>query len=101
LFVTDRRLDIIRQAITKEKSMQILKQTILAGWPEMRSQCIPEISEFWNHRDELSVEDSLIFRGQKVIIPHNLRQEMLTQVHTGHLGVTKTIERAKDNMFWP
>jgi hypothetical protein len=47
------------------------------------------------------VEDSLIFRGQKVIIPHNLRQEMMTHVHTGHLGVTKTIERGKDNMSWP
>lgn len=26
---------------------------------------------------------------------------MLCQVHTGHLGVTKTLERAKDNIFWP
>ena len=26
---------------------------------------------------------------------------MLNQIHTGHLGVTKTLERAKDSMFWP
>ena len=26
---------------------------------------------------------------------------MLSKVHTGHLGVNKTIERAKENLFWP
>ena len=25
---------------------------------------------------------------------------MLRQVHTGHLGITKTLERAKDKIFW-
>ena len=26
---------------------------------------------------------------------------MISKVHTGHLGVSKTLERAKDNLFWP
>ena len=43
LFVTDRRLNIIRQAITQDAD--ISKQTILNGWPERRSQRIPEIAE--------------------------------------------------------
>lgn len=101
LFVTNRRLDSIRNAIKQDRSMQTLKKTILEGWPENRSNCPQEVIEFWNHRDELSVEESLIFRGQKLVIPPPLRPEMLVQVHTGHLGVTKTLERAKDNMFWP
>ncbi|XP_045167174.2 uncharacterized protein K02A2.6-like [Mercenaria mercenaria] len=101
LFVTDRRLDSIRQAIAQDRSMQILKQTIVEGWPAERSLCKAEILDFWNHRDEMSVEDSLIFRGQKLVIPSELRSDMLSQVYTGHMGVTKTTERAKDNMFWP
>ena len=44
---------------------------------------------------------SLIFRGQKIVIPKSLRAKMLNQIHTGHLGVTKTLERAKDSIFWP
>lgn len=51
--------------------------------------------------DELSVQNSLIFRGQRLVIPAGLCSEMLRQVHAGHLGVTKTIERAKENLFWP
>ena len=42
-----------------------------------------------------------ILVGQKIVIPESLRAEVLKQVHTGHLGVTKTLERAKDNIFWP
>ena len=59
------------------------------------------VLEYWNHRDELSFEEGLIFRGQTIVIPKSLRAEMLKQVHTGHSGVTKTFERAKDSIFWP
>jgi hypothetical protein len=62
---------------------------------------MPEIIEFWNHRDELLIEDNLIFRGHTIVIPKSLRNEMINQVHTGHFGVTKTLERAKDSLFWP
>ena len=81
--------------------MQKLIQTITSGWPELRAKCSPEVLEFWNHRDEVSLEDDLIFRGQKLLIPPALRQEMISKVHTGHLGVNKTLERAKDSIFWP
>ncbi|MCG8076812.1 MAG: DDE-type integrase/transposase/recombinase, partial [Candidatus Thiodiazotropha taylori] len=101
LFVTDSRLDSIRTAIKNDNKMQKLKQTIACGWPDLRAECDPEIQDFWNHRDELSFEDDLIFRGQKLLIPPALRQEMISKVHTGHLGVSKTLERAKDNLFWP
>ncbi|MEW8546431.1 MAG: RNase H-like domain-containing protein, partial [Candidatus Thiodiazotropha sp.] len=101
LHITDKRLENVKQAIQQDSQMQILKRTIKEGWPETRSACNSVVSEYWNHRDELSVEQDLIFRGQKIVIPKTLREDMLCQVHTGHLGVTKTLERAKDNIFWP
>ena len=101
LFVTDSRLDAIRSTIKSDGKMQKLKQTIARGWPELRAECEPEILQLWNHRVELSFEDDLIFIGQKLFIPPTLRQEMILKVHTGHLGVNKTLERAKDNLFWP
>ena len=81
--------------------MQALQNMIVQGWPETRSACEQSVLEYWNHRDEFSIEEGLIFRGQKIVIPKSLRAEMLKQVHTGHLGVTKTLERAKDNIIWP
>ena len=98
LFVTDRRLDNMRTINKNDAQMQTLKSTILEGWPEERSNCDPNIVEYWNHRDELSVDDGLIFRGQTLIVPRRLRAEILLQVHKGHLGITKTLERANDKL---
>ena len=101
LFITDKRLKTIQTEIEHDRQMQTLQNVILKGWPETRSDCDQLILEYWNHRDELSFEKGLIFRGQKIVIPKSLRAEMLNQIHTGHLGVTKTLERAKDSIFWP
>ena len=67
----------------------------------MRSSCDLKVLDYFNHRDELSVEDRLIFRGQIIIVPASLRNETLSQIHKGHMGVTKSVERAKDSLFWP
>ena len=42
----------------------------------------------------LSLED-------REVIPTVLRQEMVQKVHESHMGVEKSLQRAKDIMFWP
>lgn len=99
--VTDRRLQIIRTEITKDQQMTKLKRTITDGWPESASKCDRNIAEYFNHRDDLSSEDGLIFRGHTLVIPKSLRNELIEKVHSSHLGITKTLERAKDSLFLP
>ena len=101
LFVTDSRIQNMKDELANDSEMQILKKTIVEGWPSNRSDCRPEIVSYWNHRDELSWENNLCFRGQTLVVPRALRKHMIEQVHSSHLGVTKTLERAKDNLFWP
>ena len=68
LFVTDKRLEAVQQAILQDRQMQALQNMIVQGWPETRSACEQSVLEYWNHRDELSIEEGLIFRGQKIVI---------------------------------
>ena len=101
LFITDKRLETVRSATLQDPQMRILKQTILEGWPDLRTECPKQILDFWNHRDELSAADDLIFRGQTLLIPNALRQQLVESVHTGHMDTQKCLQRAKDVMFWP
>ena len=39
--------------------------------------------------------------NEKVVIPVNLRQEMLERIHRGHQGIEKCIRRARNSMRWP
>jgi hypothetical protein len=99
--ITDRRLESLRHDTKTDASMNLLKQTINEGWPISRADCNPAVVEFFNHRDELSVADDLIFRGQTIVIPASARQQLIESVHQGHMGVEKTIRRARDALFWP
>jgi hypothetical protein len=99
--ITDTRFENIRQAVKHDQDMQTLKTTILCGWPETKNQTEINIRHYWQIRDELTVQNGIIFRGNKVIIPKLLQQEMLTKIHISHLGPEANTRKAKDVMYWP
>ena len=38
-------------------------------------------------RDELTVENGIIFRGQRCVVPSSLRREVVEKLHTAHMGI--------------
>lgn len=56
----------------------------------------PSISEYWNHRDELSVTNDLVFKAEKFVISSSLRKLMLESVHSSHMGVENHYVLTKD-----
>ncbi|MEW8560660.1 MAG: RNase H-like domain-containing protein, partial [Candidatus Thiodiazotropha sp.] len=99
--ISDRKLKEIKQMTDQDPTLETLKSVVMQGWPELRKHCPESILDFWNYRDELSVIDGLILKGQNIIIPAALRSRMLDILHVGHFGCDKTLRRARDLMFWP
>jgi len=89
-----------RQTYKNDKEMQTLIQMIMSGWPDDKSAVPTLAKNYWNFRDELSVDDELVFKGTKLLIPQKWRAEMLERIHEGHQGIEKCINRAKSAMFW-
>lgn len=56
---------------------------------------------YWDYRDEITIEENLLFKKGKVIIPAKLRKLMLTTLHRCHQGIEKTKRFARDVIFWP
>ena len=71
------------------------------GWPEKKKWCSSNVIDYWNVRDELVVVGDIIVKGDRVLIPQALRQDMLKQLHAAHLGMEKTKQRARQVVFWP
>lgn len=92
-------IEQVRKSTEDDPKMQRLIKTIMDGWPETRKDCDTNVLEYFNHRDELSVSENLIFRGQRLVIPKALRQDILKLLHTGHLGVEKCSRLARDTVF--
>ena len=91
----------IQDATRNDSQMQTLKDVIRKGWPANRQDCPKVVLDYWNHRDELSYENSIVFKSQKLVIPYALRTDMIMAVHIGHFSIKKTVGQAKDTMFWP
>ena len=52
-------------------------------------------------RDELSVLDDVIAKGEAIFIPKMLRDEMKSRLHSSHLGYDSMMQRARNTIFWP
>ena len=75
------------QAVTNgDDQLQILKQVILRGWPETRNEVPPRVTEFCNYHDELAVYNGILFKGDRVVVPKDLRSEMMKRLHSSHQG---------------
>ena len=99
--VSKDKLQEIKLAISTDPVMINLQETVLKGWPEKRSQSPINIHEYWISRDELSVVNGLILKGDRLVIPKTMRQEILKKLHVGHFGMEKTKNRARDVLYWP
>ena len=92
--ISDPRLEEIRQA-------QVLMKVILQGWSEDKSS-VPSLAlPYFNQRDEMTVQNGLIFRGKRVVIPKKIREVMKQKIHSSHMGTEACLTRARGCIFWP
>ena len=47
------------------------------------------------------MENGLVTKGARLVIPSTLRSKVLEQIHEGHLGIEKCMLKARDSVFWP
>ena len=91
----------IRQATQADNSLTILKHIIQHRWPKTVKEVPQGIQKYWTFQEELTIEDGLILKGMRIVIPEKLREGILRQIHEGHLGFNKCQMRAKETVYWP
>lgn len=99
LAVTRERLADFQEKTKNDAVLQQLKQTIELGWPESRKAVPSEVRAFYSYRDELTVQDEIFFRGDRIIVPAAMRSEMLKKIHASHIGIKGCPRRARE-ILW-
>ncbi|XP_046862423.1 uncharacterized protein K02A2.6-like [Xenia sp. Carnegie-2017] len=79
----------------------MLRQYVENGWPDLRSKVDLDVLNYWDFKETLSVQDDLLFKGDRVIIPESLRTDMLKAIHQGHFGSESFKRRAQECLYWP
>ncbi|XP_018397093.1 PREDICTED: uncharacterized protein K02A2.6-like, partial [Cyphomyrmex costatus] len=50
---------------------------------------------------EFTLQSDIIFRKERVVIPKNLRKEVLKELHIGHFGTVRMKQLSRNFCWWP
>ena len=91
----------IQQPSAQDNHLQKIKNLTIAGWPNTKDMQQMDLKAYWSYRDELAIIDGVILKGRCIIIPTNLRHQIIEQLHTNHMGIEKTKLLACESVYWP
>ena len=97
---TEQRLQGIKQHQDSDEICRSIAMFCQSGWPDER-ELSTELRKYLPMAAQFSVENSLLLRGNRMVIPPPLRQSLLSRIHDGHQGITKCRERARNSVWWP
>ena len=89
--VTDKRLKQIKESQDNDLILSKWKEAFQGGKRRDKST---------NYND-LSIINGILMRGNRIVIPKGLQNEILDQLHSGHQGIFKCKERARCSVWWP
>lgn len=98
--VTDNRWQQLKNA-TMDDPVQKLRDIITGGWPVNRAQTPECVHPYLDVRDELTIQDELVFKGQQIVVPAVLRMELMEKTHVTYIGIEGCIRRARETLYWP
>uniref|UniRef100_A0A146L0H7 RNA-directed DNA polymerase n=2 Tax=Lygus hesperus TaxID=30085 RepID=A0A146L0H7_LYGHE len=99
--ITQVSLEKVRQATMTDDILPLLASVIKEGWPIVKEKLPSCLYEYWDLKDELMVQDGVIFKGNRIVVPKSLRAEFINKIHLCHLGQNASLRRARDTLFWP
>jgi transposase InsO family protein len=101
LKIAPTRLDSLRAETQADPTLQTLSELIRTGWPDSMQDLTADVRHYWCFRDELTILDGLIMKGNRVVIPSTARMKTLERLHDAHQGITSTLQRARRTVYWP
>ena len=58
-------------------------------------------SQFTNAYDDLAILGDILTHHERIVIPPSYVPTIVSKLHFGHHGLTKTIHNAKERYYWP
>ena len=66
-----------------------------------KSESDLDVRAYYNARHELTVQNGLVFKDCRIVVPTSLRTNIIATVHRSHQGIQGCIRLVKDAVYWP
>ena len=70
-------------ATQEDDELVLLKHTLPQGWPSTIKEVATVLQPYWTLGEELTVEDGLVLKGTRIVIPNKKPEAVLKFVHEG------------------
>ena len=90
--------DQIEKWTSTDPVLSQVRRFVEQGWSD---QTPPEFDCYRHRKDELSVQQGVLFWGARVIIPTKGRDALLRELHDTHPGIVKMKALARSYLWWP
>nr|XP_054767488.1 uncharacterized protein K02A2.6-like [Lytechinus pictus] len=91
----------IKQATADDASLQTVIKYVCQGWPALARDCANNVRQYFSIKHELTVDDGIVFKGLRCVIPSAMRAEIRDKLHAAHTGIESTLKRARECVYWP
>ena len=95
------KLDTLRKSTVHDEQLTRIKGYISTGFLRDKKNLPTDLHEFWPHKEMLPIESGLITCRNRIIVPREMRPELLQYIHEGHQGKDRYLLRARNTIFWP
>ncbi|XP_054279081.1 uncharacterized protein K02A2.6-like [Macrosteles quadrilineatus] len=85
----------------KDPNMKKLIDYLEHGWPKDTGNLPPSMKPYWNKREELTLENGIIMRLGRIVVPQILRENVLKELHKGHPGIEAMRSLSRYYVWWP
>ena len=92
-------IDNLKEQLKADSVCSRVMMLCREGWPAHEKQ--ESVLNYWLERATLTVEDGLLLKDSRLVIPATLRNDVLAKLHEGHQGVVKCKARARQSVWWP
>lgn len=89
---------LVKIETNKDSILSKVKYYIQTGWPE---QVEKNLEPFKIKKDLLNLEQEVIIRGHRIVIPEKLKNKILKELHQNHLGIVKMKSISRGHIWWP
>ena len=91
----------LQEATKGDKVLARLTEDIQRGIPDSSNDMLPEVRQYHRYRHGLVIVDGVVCYKDRVVIPEDLRTQVLGTLHSAHQGVSSMVNRAEQTVFWP
>merc|ERR1711891_103956 len=93
--------DKLKLTAEEDPAMVKLMEVVIRGFPQNSYEVDDVVKPFHKFRHDLHVADEVVCYKDRIVVPAQLREQLLGTIHAAHQGVTGMMGRVEDTVFWP